>query len=212
MPTTTKRQPAIPAVDSTPAITSRAANPIAILRKVRERLKDHLADQFEGFIDKSTYEEQRFLSEILNDRDGMFGPAKPRGPSEHEVPLFSAIQLNIDGNHCVPVPDSDMVPAVEEFITALERARSRISPKVAKAPETNEQINERLGRRFRAEVELFHRDAGRASLSLMLDILARWNELWGDKSLAPVPNQLAVAVEIELAKHKAKVAVEAKAA
>lgn len=191
-----------------------AANPIPIrpvrlsrlTQANRENIRERLKGCVDDFVESATMEEQYFMIDVLQDREGITAPDGPRGLSDHEVPIYSAIQRQFDGNRCVVVPDDDMVHEVEAFITALDR-KSLKKKEFSRA--TTEEITERLGRRFQAEVELFMRDAGAPSFRLMLDMLARWNEIQSDEGQKLPDNILAVAAEIELEKVRAELAARA---
>jgi hypothetical protein len=178
-----------------------------LARQVYAQVKYRLENEMDGFLENATLEEARFMIEVLNQRSSnTFGV--PRGPAEYEIPIYSAIQDQIDcGSACVVVPNQDMISKVEEFIAALETKRWKKPAHNWNA--TEDEILDRFERSFRSEVELFARDAKRPSFILMRDILSRWNELARDPEIGALPNTLAIAAEMELEKLRAKTAAEA---
>ena len=178
-------------------------------RQIYQNVKDRLEGEMNDFLEDATLEEARFMIEVLNHRsNNTFG--LPRGPGEYEIPIYSAIQDQMDcGSAIVVVSDSDMVPKVEEFIAALEKKRWRKPPYDPRKPaETEDEILDRFERSFRSEIDLFARDAKRPSFILMGAILARWNELARDPDIKKLPNTLAVAAEMELDRYRAETVVE----
>jgi hypothetical protein len=190
MPAKTPTKPTSPAQSPAEQSTATVAEPktdeqprfSAFTRKIFAQVKDPLEGQFERFLEDATVEEQRLMIEILSDRESRTCGGRPRSPGEYEIGLYSAIESQISDCVCVVLPHDDMAPQVEDFIAAPERRRKprKAAEYVPYKPETNEEIVKRFSARFRAEVELFARDAGRPSLGLMIDILARWNQIHAD--------------------------------
>lgn len=175
--------------------------------QVYVQVKARLENEIEGFLEDATLEESRFMIEVLNDRSQSL--VAPRFPGEYEIPLFSAIQKQLEGYPyaCVIVPDQGMVPQVEKFIAALEKKSTRARSDSHHTP-TEEEARDRFAACFRGQVELFARDAGRHSLVLMRDILARWNEMQSDPEMTDEPNLLAAAAELELDSRRAAMAAK----
>jgi hypothetical protein len=194
-----------------PIQEGREPLPLKVARQIYEQVQSRLKSEFGHFREYSTLEEKRLLIEILNDHTNRSG-SLARRPGEHEVALYSAIQRQLDDCLCVVVPCDDWVPLVENFIAALHRKTWKRAPYDPSKRETADELRDRLAKSFRSEVEIFARDAGQPSLSLMRDILARWNELAHDPELKGFPNTLEVAAQIELDKLRADTAAEAQAA
>jgi hypothetical protein len=208
--TTNPATPISSVPEKQPAESARLS---AFTRKVFARVKDRLETEFESFLECSTVEEQRLLIEILNDHSNRSSYAKPRSPGAYEISLYGAIERQVSNCICVVVPEDDMVPQVEEFIAALERkgGSKKRNAEPFKSPTDNE-ITASFAHRFLVESQLFVERAGQPSLRLMLDMLARWNEIQNDPETGKLKNILAVAAEIELDKLRAKTAAESAAA
>ncbi len=188
-----------------PARSKDAVRISAVARQIRKQVNESLRSQLESFAENAALEEQRFMIEVMREWDGRSGMGSPRRISDHEVPLYGAIQRQLDDCLCVVVPRDEMVDRVNEFINALDK--EPIRPKT-RQPVTEDDITARLERQFRAEFELFARDAKQPSLRLMLGILARWNEIANDPGMNTLPNTLAVAAEMELDALRAKIAAK----
>jgi hypothetical protein len=209
----TKKRKAAAARPATPitAVETKPAEAVrfsAFARKIIEGVKDRLEGEFESFLGHSNVEEQRLMLNILGDYDNRCMGENPRSPGEYEIFLYSAIERQVSGDVCVVLPHDDMVPQVEEFIAALEKKRKPKNWLERTKPETQDGTETRLSRQFRNEMEFFARDAGKQSMSLMFDILARWNSLANDPQMKKFDNTLAAAAEMELDKLRAKAAAE----
>jgi hypothetical protein len=211
---TASKRAAAPAQISAPTENEKTiAKPSPALskfaRQVYESVKDRLEYKFEGFLEGATLEELRFMIEVMGDWDNRNSYGRPRSPGDFEIPIYGAIQRQLDGNICVVVPDDEMVGPVEEFIVALQKKRWKPAPYKTDTPE--KEIRAGFEESFRSDADLFARDAGLPSFRLMRDILARWNELHRDPEINKLPNTLAIAAEMELDKYRAEAAAEAAA-
>jgi hypothetical protein len=169
-----------------------------IARQIYQTAKDELEGNLERFVERSSMEEKRFINAVLVDW-GSINFGRPRDLGEYEVPIYSAVQLNIDGLHCLAIPDDDMIPRIEEFIAALERKSWRAKHRSDwPNKESSAAIRDRFAHSFRTDVEMFAREAGLPSLRFMRDILVRWSEIAHDPEGIKVLNALAAAVEMEL--------------
>jgi hypothetical protein len=224
-PTTTKSTPAKQATTKTAGMTPRAAFDLgrevlakqpsetrnqerlsSAYRKIQQQVQDSLESSLNDFLESSNMEEKRFMIGILRDRDSIgITSEAPRGPSDHFVPLYSAVHEAIEGVYCVAVPDLDMLSAVENFITELDRKSYK---RQTNADISANGIKGRWERSFRTEVELFARDAGTPSLRFMSAIIARWNEIRTQPGAEKMTCILGAAAEIELEKLQAEQAAE----
>ncbi len=139
-----------------PARLKDAVRFSAVARQIRKQVNESLRSQLESFAENAALEEQRFMIEVMREWDGRSGMGSPRRISDHEVPLYGAIQRQLDDCLCVVVPRDEMVDRVNEFINALDKEPIRPN---TRQPVTEDDITARLERQFRSEFELFARDA-----------------------------------------------------
>ncbi len=190
--------------------TAKDANEVRFSKTARlifARVKEQLESYFESFLKHANIEEQRLMTELLMQHDNRSGFGQPRGISDYEIPLISAIERLMSDKICVVLPNDHYLERVNEFIAALDRkCHSKPVPRYQKS---EDECRAEWAKDVRRGVEIFARDAGVPSLRLMTEILGRWNEIAHDPEAHSHPNVPAVAAEVELDRVRAETAVEA---
>ncbi|MCC6586234.1 MAG: hypothetical protein IT168_05900 [Bryobacterales bacterium] len=86
----------------------------------RANLLDSLSYELDNFLRSSSPEEQFILRELLRRREGDFMNYPTY--DEHEIPILSAFQIEIDSHHLVRVP-SDIEAQVKSYVDLLLEAK-----------------------------------------------------------------------------------------
>jgi hypothetical protein len=169
---------------------------LATRRAVNERLEGY----FKDFIEDGLPEEKGFLNEVFCMREGGFGNKGVKAFGQHEVPLFSAIQDQLDGRRLVPVESDEMVLEVEKFITDKIAAGWKEPKRSYGRPrETEDEICARMTKLVTRQFELFTSRCKRADLSLVSDLLEQWEALTDNPEFwKNTEYPLAAAIEIQL--------------
>ncbi len=97
-----------------------------IAETVRGHLGNQLQEHFEEFLKQAWFEEKHFLNEVLENWSANAGGGYPKERGAREVPLFSAIEIELSGNNCVPCPDY-LTGKVEEFTAARPPCAHKIA-------------------------------------------------------------------------------------
>lgn len=139
--------------------------------QVRAEQKERLQTLFEQFVNEAWPEEIRFMNDVLADWDSNGGGNGPRKISDAEVPIYSAVQVNLNSKSLVEVPFSH-VGEVQEFIATLdcigwpERPRS--------IQQSDDELRTGLLSMLDHEVKYFHETASTNDARYLLNTLERW--------------------------------------
>lgn len=169
----------------------------AFVEAVRKGVDDRLERYIKDFIMNGLPEEKRFLNEVFMGWES--GCRGVRGHGEHEIPLFSAIQQELDGMHLVPVDSDAMVGEVEKFITDKIASGWKEPVRSAWGRETDEEIKERLRTLLARQSQFFASRCKRTDLIFMIDLLEQWEALTdNDEFWQETEYPLAAAAELHL--------------
>ena len=142
-----------------------------LTQQIRAEQKERLQTHFEKFVDEAWPEEIRFLNDVLTDWESNSCGDRTRKLSDFEVPIYSAVQVNLNSKSLVEVPFFH-VDEVEEFVATLDRIGWPERPRGLQQSE--DELRTRLLRLLDDEVKYFHKAASTNDLKYLLDTLERW--------------------------------------
>lgn len=184
--------PPTPAVQATPEKFSGFAE------KWREAVDSRLTGYLKDFVKDAMPEEKAFMIEVLSTWESRHG--RPiRGFQEHDLPLLSAISLELNGDLLVPVESEEMMLAVEAFITETLASGRKLPKREYVCNLPAEDGDARIRRLLLRHVDYFTHECRREDMNFLSDVLEQWEAIVNNKGLRDgTPHHMAAAAEIHL--------------
>jgi hypothetical protein len=199
--TKTATRAALAAVTESNPVAAKPNRFAAFIEAARRSVNDTLEGLMEEFRETGLPKEKHFLIEVLQTWESTSSRRGVKAYAQQEVPLFSAIQYQLDGMSLIPVASSAMVREVEQFITDKIAAGWK-EPKTNLSPsprETDQEIRDRIAKVVARQMQLFASHCKRSDLIFMSDLLEQWESLTDNPEFwKNTEYPLAAAAEVEI--------------
>jgi hypothetical protein len=166
-----------PKLARTPRANQKPKQPGKIAVAVRAESQHNLDYYWKQFAQKAWPEERQFMLAILNEWSNNGGGYDRMGGLDAEVPLYSAVQEQIDGMHALPI-DRDDIHEVNKLLLELRTRRQRGEKK---EQQLQSEILERWRRDLRASFENFMVNGTPDEHRFLNRVLYEW-EFYMDKA------------------------------
>ena len=152
--------------------------PADVPAQARAIARDRLKDMLDEFYSRAWPEEHQFMLAILQNRDQSGASGSPRQHADFQPPIYTAVAEALENvySHLVSVPDEDLVPMVEKYISELLRTKEQgaLPPK---EPWTRSAIRTRREEDLKETIATeFCKDASDDDMFFLEQVLYRWRD------------------------------------